>query len=125
MADCLEQRSTYGRISQVEEIFKSSIHKRDVATPIDDEQTVLHRPKNCLRPGFAACDLLIELLLAAKNTFQRQPDTLRLRATVDKERARPLTASYFPNELLYGSPRCDPFSPGGESDRREDKADRT
>src|SRR6266568_5186080 len=33
-----------------------------MATRVDHEQPILHRPKNCLRPGFTSCDLLIELL---------------------------------------------------------------
>ena len=48
-----------------------------MATRVDHEEAILHRSENCLRPGFASCDLLIELLLPAENTFQRQPDTLR------------------------------------------------
>ena len=78
MADGLKEWSAYVcRVSEPEEVFKSSIHQRNVAARVDHEQTILHRSKNCLRPGFAACDLLIELVLAAENIFQRQPDTLR------------------------------------------------
>ncbi|PYJ74694.1 MAG: hypothetical protein DME72_02095 [Verrucomicrobia bacterium] len=61
-------------------------------------------------PGFASCDLLIELLLTPENIFQRQPDAPNLCATIDKKSARLFTFSYLPNELIYVSPRCDPFS---------------
>ena len=71
-----------------------------MAPHVNHKQTVVHRAKNCLRPGFASCDLLIELLLTPKNIFKRQPDTPRSCATIDKKSARPLTVSYLSNELI-------------------------
>ena len=96
-----------------------------MAAHVNHKQTILHRSKNCLCPGFASCDLLIELLLTPKNIFKRQPDAPNLCATIDKKSARSLTVSYLPNELIYMSPRCDPFSPGDERDRCEYDGDYT
>jgi hypothetical protein len=119
VADGLQQWSAYRCISQFEKIFKSPIHQRDVAAHVNHKQAILHRSKNCLCSGFASCDLLIELLLTPKNIFKRQPDAPSSCATIDKKSARLLTVSYLPNELIYVSPRCDPFSPADERNRCE------
>ncbi len=71
----------------------------------------MHGRKNRLHPGFASCDLLVELLQIVKNLFQDQADTLSSVATVNQKRARPFATPDLRCELFNLSPRCDPFAP--------------
>src|ERR1700757_638749 len=70
IANNLQQRCCQRNFGGIEQFSERLVSQDHLAIGIDYQQSILHCRKNGLHPGFALCDLLLELLQITNDLFK-------------------------------------------------------
>ena len=117
-------RRAGGDLVERKQFPERSVHEKNMAVCIDDEQAILHRTQNGLGFGDTADQLLSELPVTIEKFLERKSRPARFRASTDKKGGGLFSLHDLLDQLLKFAPRRDPLSPNDQSEQDYDRRSR-